>query len=92
MKDLTVTGNLVEAVLWLGFALTCAALACRAAGRRRRLGLILAVAFLVFSASDVIESQTGAWWRPWWLLVLKASCIAVFLYGAWEYRRIGRAS
>ena len=88
MDDLTVIGNLAEAVLWMAFAAIFAALAYRASERKRRLWLILTVSFLAFSASDVIESQTGAWWRPLWLLVLKTSCIGVFLYGAWEYRRI----
>lgn len=51
---------------------------------------LLASAFLAFGLSDIIESQTGAWWRPWWLLVLKGGCICAFLYGAWAYRRIKR--
>ncbi len=40
---------------------------------------LLPLTFAVFGVSDVIEVQTGAWWRPWWLLVVKASCIVVFL-------------
>lgn len=40
---------------------------------------LLPVAFAVFGASDVIEVETGAWWRPWWLLVVKAACVGVFL-------------
>ena len=92
MHDLTVSGNLLEAVLWVGIALTLLAWAIRESGRRRRLWRILAAAFLVFAVSDVIESQTGAWWRPLWLLALKAACIAVFLYGAREYRNICRAA
>lgn len=92
MDDLTVTGNLIEAVLWFAFAAAFAVLAYQASGPKRRLWLIQTVAFLVFSASDVIESQTGAWWRPWWLLIMKASCIAVFLHGVREYLRIPRSA
>ena len=91
MDDLTVIGNLVEAVLWLVFTLAFGTMAYRARGERRRLWSILAVAFAFFSASDVIESQTGAWWRPWWLLIMKTGCIAVFLYGVLTYRRIKKA-
>lgn len=40
---------------------------------------LLPLTFAVFGVSDVIEVQTGAWWRPWWLLVMKASCVLVFL-------------
>ena len=89
MDDLTVTGNLFEAVLWAVFALAFLVMAFRASSARRRLWGILAVAFAAFSVSDVIESHTGAWWRPPGLLVLKVTCVAVFLWGVYEYRRTG---
>lgn len=90
MNDLTVIGNLLEAVLWAVFSIVFGVLAFRSSGRRRRLWVILAVAFFAFGVSDVIESRTGAWWRPPALFVLKASCVAVFLYGVFEYRTISR--
>jgi len=82
--------NLAEAGLWFVFAGVFAALTLRATGSMRRLCGLLVPAFLAFGLSDIIEAQTGAWWRPWWLLVLKGGCICVFLYGAWAYRRIRR--
>ena len=88
MQDWTVSGNLLEAGLWASIALTLVVWAVREAGRRRRLWGGLASAFLVFAVSDIIESQTGAWWRPLWLLAIKAGCLAVFLSGAREYRNI----
>lgn len=91
MSDLSYTGNMVESVLWFIFAVAFCAMAFRAGGRRRRLSLTLAAAFLAFGISDLIEAQTGAWWRPPGLFILKASCVAVFAYGYWEYRRISRA-
>ncbi|MCA8992114.1 MAG: hypothetical protein KDA88_09055 [Planctomycetaceae bacterium] len=54
----------------------------------RRLTRILAIAFLLFSVSDVIEIQTGAWWKPIWLMLLKGSCIAIFAWGLWRYRQL----
>ncbi len=86
--DLTVTGNLLEAALWLVIAVLVAYRALRSSGSRRRLYSILSAAYLVFSISDVIESQTGAWWRPFWLLLLKGACICVFLSVAIEFWRI----
>jgi hypothetical protein len=28
-----------------------------------------------FGLSDLVESQTGAWWTPWWLFAWKALCV-----------------
>ena len=91
VDDLTVIGNLIEAVLWFIFAGAFGIMACRARGERRRLWIMLAIAFAVFSASDVIESRTGAWWRPWWLLIMKSSCIVAFMRGVFVYREIRRS-
>ncbi len=88
MDDLERIGNLCEAGLWLVFALILAGKGWRAQGRLRRVFIRLAAGFLVFSVSDVIESHTGAWWRPPWLLLIKAVCVAVFYFGLREYYRI----
>ena len=48
------------------------------------------VAFALFGLSDYIEAGTGAWWTPWWLLVLKVGCVLVFvvlLYRHWQRTR-----
>lgn len=47
---------------------------------------LLPLAFVVFGVSDLIEAQTGAWWHPWWLLVMKAACVLCFLLAALRYR------
>jgi hypothetical protein len=72
-----VTANYAEAALWatIGIGFLLHALAKRGGPS----SLIAALAFLLFALSDVIETRTGAWWRPWWLLALKAACLAVFL-------------
>ncbi len=71
-----VTANYVEAALWgvigVGFILYAVS---KSGGRT---SFIAAIAFLLFAFSDVIETRTGAWWRPWWLLVLKGTCVATF--------------
>jgi hypothetical protein len=89
MDDLTVIGNQVEAVLWFFFALGFSWKGCKTRHPdRRRLSWMLVVAFAMFGVSDIIESTTGAWWRPWWLFVLKAGCVAVFAYGFLAFRSI----
>lgn len=47
---------------------------------------LLPLSFAVFGVSDLIESETGAWWRPWWLFGMKAACVLGFLL-AWRANR-----
>ncbi len=76
--------NQAEAVLWWGIALV---MAWRLRGQAgwQRWGVPLA--FAAFGVSDWIEAQTGAWWRPWWLLLLKAVCVGTFIYALWQHWR-----
>jgi len=71
--------NYLEAALWatIGVAFLAAA-AFRPIGERLRCFVIAAV-FIAFGGSDVVEAQTGAWWRPWWLLVWKGVCLAILV-------------
>jgi hypothetical protein len=88
--DLEKSGNLIEAALWLAVSLVFALKAIRANGRLRLAFLILAVSFVVFGITDLIESETGTWWRPVWLLALKASCVGGFTVGFAAYYKITR--
>ena len=74
-----VYSNYIEAGLWIALGAGAAAQAVRYAGEVRRDLLILAVDLIAFGLSDVVETRTGAWWRPWWLLAWKAACIGVML-------------
>ncbi len=77
--------NLAEAGLWLAISVVLTIKAQRSQAQARRVLRVLAGAFLLFSASDITESRTGAWWQPWWLAALKVGCTAVFILGfrAW---------
>lgn len=72
------TGNYLEAGLWglngLGFVL-----AAIKPSLHRRKCLFLALVFFAFGGSDVVEVRTGAWWRPWWLLIWKGVCVLIML-------------
>lgn len=74
--------NQAEAGLWFVIALVLA--------MRLQMGLpwrwLLPAAFAMFGVSDLIEVQTGSWWEPWWLLVMKAACVLVFVL-AWRAHR-----
>jgi hypothetical protein len=69
--------NACEAVLWMVVAIAVAVRYVRrgTASRTRRVAIVTAVFLVLFGVSDVIEMQTGAWWRPPGLLALKAFCL-----------------
>lgn len=77
-------GNLIEAITWLGIAVALL-IKSRKTSSNARLLQVLAASFALFGVSDVIEIQTGAWWRPVWLLALKAGCVLIFAGGFWRY-------
>ena len=78
--------NYAEAGLWFVIALV---LTVRLRMRRPWRWLV-PVAFGCFGVSDLIEVQTRAWWEPWWLFVLKAACVVVFLLAWRAFRRQGK--
>lgn len=80
VDDFFSTSNYIEAGLWIAVALVFAAFAIKRAGPTRRRCVIAAAVFALFGVSDIVEVQTGAWWRPWWLFVWKATCAAAMLW------------
>lgn len=88
MHDVEETGNLVEAGVWMLVALALAIKAVRVTTTLRRMLMILSGTFVVFGVSDIIESSTGAWWRPIWLPLIKGACLVVFFFGFRAYYRI----
>lgn len=83
LKDFTFAQwfNLGEAFLWFGFAIAFLLRYVRGPDRKmKRLLRTLAITFAAFGISDVIEIQTGAWWTPWWLFLLKTVCLMIFIY------------
>ncbi|HEV7298102.1 MAG TPA: hypothetical protein VGN72_01975 [Tepidisphaeraceae bacterium] len=76
-----ILSNYAEAGLWIVIALGFAIAVLRKghAPDARRDCVVAAVAFLLFGLSDVVETRTGAWWRPLWLFVWKAACVATFV-------------
>lgn len=76
-----VWGNYLEACLWS--ALAVFAFFKAPAGVRT----VLVAALVAFGFSDVVEVQTGAWYRPGWLLVWKTACVQVLAgVGLWDLR------
>lgn len=80
MEDNYVTYfNFAEAALWIVISIVLFVKRMKSESAEAKLQLVAAIAFLLFGLSDLVETQTGAWWRPWWLLVWKASCVIVLV-------------
>jgi hypothetical protein len=74
-----VWANRGECVLWLTLAAVLLMKSRRTAPWAKPYARLSAVVLAAFGLSDVVESYTGAWWKPWWLLAWKAACIAAVL-------------
>jgi hypothetical protein len=72
--------NHIEAGFWCLIAIAMAIAALRSRGVIRHDCWIAALTLLVFGCSDWVEAITGAWWRPWWLLLWKGACLLVLLW------------
>jgi len=92
-----VYGNLAEAMIWFGFSLRYWLKSKQ--GRplqanlqrqiwKQQICRWISVDFLAFGVSDLVEIDTQAWWRPWWLLLWKASCIAGLVWLGWQWYRV----
>jgi hypothetical protein len=82
-----VLSNRIEAAFWTVIGLACLLAAFCPKTQPKRDALIAAVTFIAFGGSDVVESATGAWWRPWWLLLWKGACVATPLWLLLRYAR-----
>lgn len=83
--------NWMEVFLWPILGLACVIGEKVKTGTTSLMIWVLGGAFMVFGFSDYLELRTGAWWRPLGLLLLKASCLAVFLGVGVRYRRLQKA-
>ena len=72
--------NSIEAGVWIALGLGAAVQALRFGGAVQRDLVVLVLALIGFGASDIVETRTGAWWRPWWLLAWKSACVGVMLW------------
>ena len=65
--------NGLEAALWMGLAVWLLLRSDPHTTAFRRAAWFFAL--FAFGLSDVVEVYTGAFWRPWWLLVWKGACL-----------------
>lgn len=84
------TFNFYEAILWFIIAiyLTASAFLNKPKKPYQKNLIIVALLFFAFGVSDLIEIQTGAWWKPLGLLILKGGCILGFIFCFFRYNTI----
>lgn len=87
-QNLHTLGNSLEASLWGVIALSLLISSIFHPRHRGKL-LLASLTFLLFGLSDLVEISTGAWWRPWWLLLWKAACL-LSLFLLWLNHRHSR--
>jgi hypothetical protein len=79
-------GNYIEAGLWSLFTLGFIIYSYKQESPiARRKNQITAMIFFLFGLSDIVEVQTGGWWKPWWLFLWKASCVLGFVACFWDF-------
>jgi len=73
--------NSVEAAVWIAIGLLLLAGSKKAAVNSPRKDVIaLSTLFVAFGMSDVVKVYSGAWWKPWWLLIWKTLNAVGLLY------------
>jgi len=77
--------NYLESILWFILALILFLKINIVHEHLRNITRLAIGTFIIFGISDVLEASTGAWWHPWWLLLMKAACIVSFLYCYIQY-------
>ena len=81
--------NIAEAGLWLALGVAMLVTSSRKGGGRW-MWIVAGLGLIAFGASDLVETRTGAWWRPWWLLAWKCVCVTVLAAFALQWLREAR--
>jgi hypothetical protein len=88
LTDPEVIGNYIEGVFWMTVGIVLGIAGRKKHVAYKKLSLFACAVFITFGISDLVEAQTGAWWRPLWLLGWKGLCIIGLIWSYWKYRQI----
>lgn len=90
--DIERDGNLIEAAFWFVLGFVGFFYSWRREPILRPALRLLSIVLVIFGASDLVESRTGAWWEPWWLFIWKALCVLAMLGCFVRYYRLTKRS
>jgi hypothetical protein len=69
--------NYIEAIFWISIGITYLYFANTKTSKLYF--FFVALTFITFGISDIVEANTGAWWKPLWLFFWKAICLISFI-------------
>jgi len=78
--EIVVYGNIIEGVFWILMSLFFWVPACRRGEKHRWFCVFGGAVLVIFGCSDFYEAHTGAWWKPWWLIVWNAACVGGIIF------------
>jgi hypothetical protein len=81
-------GNIIEGCFWFLVSLVFFVPALRPKEGHRWFCLSGGALFVIFGLSDMYESTTGAWWKPWWLILWNVGCVGGMVLLFFWYKRI----
>jgi hypothetical protein len=73
LDPIFIYANYAEAGLWVILAIAAFS------KRTGTASIILSISLLFFGLSDLAETRTGGWYKPWWLLTWKSACVLLIL-------------
>lgn len=79
--------NIIEALYWSALGIGVGLAYRQRPPPISRTAVSLSITLLIFGLSDAIEVITGAWWKPWWLAMLKITCGVLISLGALQLWR-----
>src|SRR3954454_17643760 len=80
LRDLTKLYNYAEVLIWPAIGLTLLIASFWRTGAVLRDFRLASLVLFAFGVSDYFEAENGnEWWRPWWLFLWKAACVAALL-------------
>jgi len=84
--------NYIESALWfvIAIGLIIKSISIGRTSSLFSIVVIAAISFIAFGISDIIEANTGAWWRPTGLLILKACCIFSFIVCYYKFTKTNK--